>query len=290
MIFTFTYGIDFLLVCPVSSWVFGVLIICTFLWNIIILAHHLNLEGCSVIHNICTLDHIIWFGFQWLLSTFCCRPVCFFWIEPWLIVRGISCLFCFLAIVRGLWRIWVCVSLLTWSLVINNTLWLSVETAIKYLEIGVLLNNIIRWACFTIVVKYRFLYDSLLLSSNILIVIRNRNFDIGIVFIFHLIDLDLLDISIWTFGDVWWNGLVELVVVIIVFHSSLFPFTIRRILTLFLLHCFHLMRFDLVPPKTFLHPHGFNHRTLLLLHEKLMTSSLLIINWLLDEIIHKLNR
>ena len=36
-------------------------------------------------------------------------------------------------------------------------------------------------------VKYRFLYDRLLLSSNIFIVIRNRNFDIGIVFIFHLI-------------------------------------------------------------------------------------------------------
>ena len=288
MIFALTYGIDFLLVCPVSSWVFSVLIICTFLWDIIILVHHLNFKSSSMIHNIRSLDHIIRFGFQWLFSSFCCLTANLFWIEPWLIM--ISCLFCFLTIVRSLWRIWVCVSLLTWSLVIDYTLWLSVEATIKYLEIGILLDNIVRWACLAIVVKYRFLYDSLLLSSNIFIVIRNWNFDIGIVFIFHLVDLDLLNISIWTFGHVWWYGLVELVVVIIMLHSFLFTLTVWRILTLFLLHCFHLMRFNLVPAKTFFHPHGFDHRTLLLLHEKLMTSPLLIINWLLDEIIHKLNR
>ena len=286
MILALTYGIDFLLICPVSSWVFSVLVIRTFLWDIIILVHHLNLKSCSMIHNICTLDHVIRFGFQWLFSPFWCTPAHLFWIEPWLIM--ISCLFCFLTIVRSLWRIWVCVSLLTWSLVIDYTLWLSMEATIKYLEIGVLLNNIIRWACFTIVVKYRFLYDSLLLSSNIFIVVRNWYFDIGIIFIFHLVDLDFFAIPIWTFGHVWWNWLVELVVVIIVFHSFLFTFTVWRILPLFLR--FHLMRFDLVPTKTFLHPHSFNHRTLLLLHEQLMTSSLLIINWLLDEIIHKLNR
>ena len=288
MIFAFTNGIDFLLVCPVGSWVFSVLIICAFLWDIIILAHHLNLEGCSVRHNIRALYHIIRFGFKWLFSPFCCRPSYLLWIESWLIM--ISCLFSFLTIVRGLWRIWVSVSLFAWSLVIDYTLWLSVETTIKYLEIRVLLSDIIWWACFTIVVKYRLLHNSLLLSSNILVVVRNWNFDIGIVFIFHLVDLGLFVISIWTFCHVRRNWLVELVVVIIVFHSFLFTFTVWRILTLFLLHCFNLMRFDLVPPNTLLHPHGFDHRTLMLLHEKLMTSSLLVINWLLDEIIHKLNR
>ena len=288
MIFAFTYGIDFLLVCPVSSWVFSVLIICTLLWNIIILAHHFDLKGCSLIYNISTLYHIIRFGFQWLFSPFSWRPVCLFRIQPWLVRERISCLLCFLAIVRGLWRIWVCVCLLSWSLVIDYTLWLSVETSIKYLEIWVLLNDIVWWACFTIVVKNWFLYDILLLPSNIFIVIRNWNFDIGVVFIFHLVDLDLLAVPIWTFGHVWWNWLVELVVVVIVFHSFLFTFTVWRILPLFLR--FHLMRFDFVPPETFLHPHSFDHRTLLLLHEELMSGSLLIVNWLLDEIIHKLNR
>ena len=248
MIFTFTHGIDFLLVCSVSSWVFSVLIICTFLWNVVILAHHLNFKGCSLIDNIRSLNHVIRFRFQWLLSPFCSGPICLIWIKPWHIIRRLSCLFCFLAIVRGLWRIWVCVSLLTWSLVIDYALWLSVEATIKHLKIWVLLYDIIWWARFTIVVKYRFLNDSLLLSSDILIVVRNRYFDIGIVFIFHLVDLNLLGISIWTFSDVWRNRLVELVVVIIVFHSFLFPFTVWRILTLFLLHCFNLMRFDLVPP------------------------------------------
>ena len=281
-----TYGIDFLLICPVSSWVLSVLIIGTFFWDIIILVHHLNFKSSSMIHYTRSLDHIIRFGFQWLFSSFCCLTAYLFWIEPWLIM--ISCLFCFLTIVRSLRRIWVCVCFLTWSLIIDYALWLSVKTTIKYLEIGVLLNNIIRWTCFTIVVKYRFLHDSLLLTSNILIVVRNWNFDIGIIFIFHLVDLDLLAVPIWTFGHVWWNRLVELVVVVIVFHSFLFTFTVWRILPLFLR--FHLMRFDLVPTKTFLHPHGFNHRTLLLLHEELMTGSLLIVNRLLNEIIHKLNR
>ena len=61
-------------------------------------------------------------------------------------------------------------------------------------------------------------------------------------------------------------------------------------LLLLLLHYLYLVRLDFVTARAFLNTHCLYHRSLLLLFKKLVSSFLLIIYRLLDEIIHQFDR
>lgn len=61
-------------------------------------------------------------------------------------------------------------------------------------------------------------------------------------------------------------------------------------LLLLLLHYLHLVWLDFVTARAFLNAHCLDHRSLLLLFKKLVSSFLLIIYRLLDEIIHQFDR
>ena len=64
------------------------------------------------------------------------------------------------------------------------------------MEILVLLYDVVGRTCLAVVIENGLLDDSLLLSCDVFIVVRYWDLYISVVLILHLVNLDLLDISV----------------------------------------------------------------------------------------------